>query len=139
MKQTVEINDYDYKKMIKDFEIIERFQNIKKKLKKKYQQKNKKYQMNLEHMKELREENYLKKYEDLIQKLNNKKNILITNLENNSLKKEKKKEKIMADIAKKEKAAKQNVVKYLQQQEKLRINFEKITNLKCNLFFYNFF
>ena len=34
MKKTIEINDYDYKKMIKEFEIDERFQNNNKKLKK---------------------------------------------------------------------------------------------------------
>ena len=35
MKKTAEINKYDYTKMIKDFEADERFQNIKKRLKKK--------------------------------------------------------------------------------------------------------
>ena len=34
MKKTVEVNNYDYKKMIKDFEADERFQNIKKKIEK---------------------------------------------------------------------------------------------------------
>ena len=48
MKKTIEINDYDYRKMIKDFEIIERFENNHKKLKKKYQEENKKYQASIE-------------------------------------------------------------------------------------------
>ena len=43
MKKTAEINKYDYTKMIKDFEADERFQNIKKRLKKKYQEENQKY------------------------------------------------------------------------------------------------
>ena len=34
MKKTAEINKYDFTKMIKDFEADERFQNIKKRLKK---------------------------------------------------------------------------------------------------------
>ena len=110
MKKTIEINDYDYKKMIKDFEISERFQSNRKRLRKKYHQENKKYQLSIEHMKELREENYLNRNEDLINKLNNKEHLLITSLENNSIKKEKKNKKILASLTKKEKPAKENVV-----------------------------
>ena len=134
MKKTIEINDYDYRKMIKDFEISERFLCNKKKLKKKYHQENKKYQLSIEHMKELREENYLKKSEDLITKLNNKENLLITSLENNSIKKQKKNQKILDAMTQKEKAAKENVVKFLEQQEKMRVDFQKITNLKLENF-----
>ena len=82
MKKTAEINKYDYTKMIKDFEADERFQNIKKRLKKKYQEENQKYLINIEHMKELREQNYIKKNTDLRNRLRKKESLLITSLEN---------------------------------------------------------
>ena len=72
MKKTIEINDYDYKKMIKDFEIDERFQNNNKKLKKKWAEENRKYQTSIEHMKEFREQSYRQKKSDLLKKLNKK-------------------------------------------------------------------
>lgn len=132
MKKTIEINDYDYRKMIKDFEIIERFENNHRKLKKKYQEENKKYQASIEHMKEYREQSYHKKNDSLIKKLNKKENLLITSLENKKEDKRKEKERIIAEIIKKEKLAKINVEKYLEEQEKNRLDFQKETNIKCN-------
>ena len=124
MKKTIEINNYDFKKMMKDFEIEDRFQNNNKKLKKKWDEENKKYQTCIEQMKEFREHSFRQKNSELLKKLNKKENILITSLENSKLDKKK--------MMKKKKIAKENVKNFMKEQEKLRFNLEKETNLKCN-------
>ena len=135
MKKTAEINKYDFTKMIKDFEADERFQNIKKKLKKKYQEENQKYLINIEHMKELREQNYIKKNTDLRNRLRKKESLLITSLENIKLNKSKEKKKLIEINLTKKNKAKINVQKFLAQQEKNRIVFQNETNNKCKLIY----
>jgi len=135
MKKTAEINKYDYTKMIKDFEADERFQNIKKRLKKKYQEENQKYLINIEHMKELREQNYIKKNTDLRNRLRKKESLLITSLENIKLNKSKEKKKLIEINLTKKNKAKINVQKFLAQQEKNRILFQNETNNKCKLIY----
>ena len=132
MKKTIEINNYDYKKMIKDFEANERFQNNYKRLKKKWEEEHKKYQTSIEHMKEFKEQTYLNKNSDLMNKLNKKETLWITGLENQKIDKLKEKEGLIEQMMKKEKIAKKNVEKFMELQEKLRLDFEKETNLKCN-------
>ena len=132
MKKTVEINDYDYKKMMKDFEITERFQNLNNKLRKKWKEENKKYQTSIEHMKEVREQNLMKKNKDLIKKLKDKDSIWLTGVEAKKKDKQKEKEKIIAEMTKKENTAKKNVEKFMKDQERIRMNFEIETNMKCN-------
>ena len=135
MKKTAEINKYDYTKMIKDFEADERFQNIKKRLKKKYQEENQKYLINIKHMKELREQNYIKKNTDLRNRLRKKESLLITSLENIRLNKSKEKKKLIEINLTKKNKAKINVQKFLAQQEKNRIVFQNETNNKCKLIY----
>ena len=130
MRKTAEINDYDYKKMLRDFEITQRFENHYKKLKRKWEQEGKKYQANIEHMREYREETYKKKNNDLIKKLNKKESLLITSLENKQKDKSKEKERAIAQLMEKEKIAKENVEKFMEEQEKLRLIFEEETNQK---------
>ena len=132
MKKTVEINDYDYKKMLKDFEITERFQNLNNKLRKKWKEENKKYQTSIEHMKAVREQNLMKKNKDLIKKLKEKDSIWLTGVETKKKDKQREKEKIIAEMTKKENTAKKNVEKFMKDQERIRMNFEIETNMKCN-------
>jgi len=131
MKKTQEINKYDFTKMIKEFEADERFQNIKKNLKKKYQEENEKYLINIEHMKELREQNYIKRNKALRNRLKKKENLLITSLENIKLNKSKEKRKLIQINLNKKNKAKLNVQKFLAEQEKNRIVFQNETNNKC--------
>ena len=131
MKKTQEINKYDFTKMIKEFEADERFQNIKKNLKKKYQEENEKYLINIEHMKELREQNYIKKNKALRNRLKKKENLLITSLENIKLNKSKEKRKLNQINLNKKNKAEINVQKFLAEQEKNRIIFQNETNNKC--------
>ena len=130
MRQTAEINDYDYKKMIKDFEITQRFENHIKKIKKRWEDEGKKYQTCLEHMKEFREETYQRKNKALINKLNKKESLLITSLEHKQKDKMKEKEKSIAQLMEKERIAKENVEKFMGEQEKLRLIFQEETHQK---------
>ena len=133
----MEINDYDYKKMIKDFEMLVRFENNNKKLRKKWKEENKKYQTSIEHMKEFREQSYLQKNSELLNKLNKKESILLTSLENIRNDKLKEKKKMISQIMEKEKMAKENVEKFKEDQERLRLDFQRETNEKCKKYFYN--
>ena len=130
MKKTAEINDYDYKKMIKDFETTQRFENHFKKLRKKWEEEGKKYQTSIEHMKEYREKTYKKKNNELVKKLNQKESLLITSLENKNKDKRREKGKAFSLLMEKEKLAKDNVVKFMEKQEKIRLIFEEETNEK---------
>ena len=135
MKNTVDINRYDFTKMIKDFEANERSQNIKQRLKKKYQEENKKYQLNIEHMKELREQNYIQRNTDLRNRLKKKESLLITSLENIKSNKNKEKKRLIEINFTKKNNARLNVEKFLKEQEKNRIVFQNETNQKCKFIY----
>ena len=135
MKKTEEINDYDYKKMIKDFETSQRFENHIKKIKKRWEEEGKKFQTSIEHMKEFREETYKRKNKELINKLNQKETLLITSLEHKQKDKMKEKERAIALLMEKEKIAKENVEKFMEEQEKLRLLFQA-ENIQKRIFIY---
>ncbi len=121
--------------MIRDFEINARHEDHLKKIRKKHAAESKRYQEAIQHMKELREETYQKKNAELKKKLKNKEQILITSLENKQKDKMKEKEKAIAEMIEKENQAKKNVEKYLEEQEKIRLQFEKEIHDKSK--FYN--
>ena len=132
----MEINDYDYQKMIKDFEMNARFENNKKKLRKKWKIFHEKYQTTIEHMKEYREQSYRQKKSALIKKLNKKENTLITSLENIRNDKLREKERIIAQMMEKEKIARENVEKFMEEQEQLRLDFQKETDERRKKIFF---
>ena len=132
----MEINDYDYQKMIKDFEMNARFENNKKKIRKKWKIFHEKYQTTIEHMKEYREQSYRQKKSALIKKLNKKENTLITSLENIRNDKMREKERIIAQMMEKEKIARENVEKFMEEQEQLRLDFQKETDERRKKIFF---
>ena len=132
----MEINDYDYQKMIKDFEMNARFENNKKKLRKKWKIFHEKYQTTIEHMKEYREQSYRQKKSALIKKLNKKENTMITSLENIRNDKMREKERIIAQMMEKEKIARENVEKFMEEQEQLRLDFQKETDERRKKIFF---
>ena len=132
----MEINDYDYQKMIKDFEMNARFENNKKKMRKKWKIFHEKYQTTIEHMKEYREQSYRQKKSALIKKLNKKENTLITSLENIRNDKMREKERIIAQMMEKEKIARENVEKFMEEQEQLRLDFQKETDERRKKIFF---
>lgn len=137
MRKTKYINDFDYNKMIRDFETNSRHEEHLKKIRKRWATESKKYQETIEHMKELREETYQKKNNDLVKKLKKKEKLLITCLENKEKDKMKDKQRAITIMLEREKAARDNVEKYKEKMEKERINFElEIQEKSKNTYFY---
>ena len=124
------MNDVDFKRMIRDFETSARHEDILKKIKKKHLAESKKYQETIRHMKELKEEIYQKKNEELKQKLKKKDMILITSLENKQKDKMEEKRRIITEMIEKENKAKKNIEQFMIEQEKIRLQFEQDINKK---------
>ena len=111
--------------MIKDFETNARHEEHLKKIRKKKAAEMKKYEETIQHMKELREETYQRKNNELKKKLKKKEQLLITSLENKQKDKMKERERAIAEMIEKENQAKKNVEKFQEEQEKLRLKFER--------------
>ena len=111
--------------MIRDFETNARHEDHLKKIRKQRAAESKKYEETIRHMKELREETYQRKNAELKQKLSKKEQVLITSLENKQKDKMKEKERAIAEMVEKENQAKKNIEKFMEEQEKVRLQFEK--------------
>ena len=120
--------------MIRDFETSARHEDQLKKIKKKNLIESKKYQETIKHMKELKEETYQRKNEELKKKLKRKEMVLITQLENKQKDKMEEKKRIITEMIEKENKAKQNIEKFMIEQEKVRLQFEKDINEKSKKF-----
>ena len=120
--------------MIKDFETNARHEDHLKKIKKKRAAEMKKYNEAIQHMKELREETYQRKNKELKNKLNKKEQLLITALENKAKEQMKEKEKAIAEMIEKENQARKNVEKFMEQQEKNRLQFERDIHDKSKIY-----
>ena len=119
--------------MIRDFETSARHEEQLKKIKKKHLAESKKYQETIKHMKELKEETYQRKNAELKKKLNRKEMVLITQLENKQKDKMEEKRRIITEMLEKEKKAKENIGKFMLEQEKIRMQFEKDINQKSKI------
>ena len=139
------MNDYDYNKMMSDFEFSTRHQAQLQKIKKKWQNVGKKYDETIQRMKEMREENYKKKNAALIKKLKKKDQVLLTALETTNKEKMSDRRKNILALMQREKSARENVERYLIEDEKNRIKFAEQINDKSkkknlfNFYFINFF
>jgi hypothetical protein len=116
--------------MLKDLESSSRHQDHLRKIKKKWMDESKKYKESIEHMKEFQEEKYQKKNKDLINKLKKKEKLLLTSLENNQKTRMKERQKAIESMMEKEKLARENVEKFLIQQEKDRLQLQKDSDQK---------
>ena len=119
--------------MIRDFETNARHEEHLKKIKKKRAAESKKYQEMIQHMKELREETYQRKNAELKKKLKKKEQVLITSLENKQKDKMKEKQRAITEMIEKENNAKKNVEKFMEEQEKHRLQFEKEVHDKSKI------
>ena len=139
------MNDYDYNKMMSDFEFSTRHQAQLQKIKKKWQNVGKKYDETIQRMKEMREENYKKQNAALIKKLKKKDQVLLTALETTNKEKMSDRRKNILALMQREKSARENVERYLIEDEKNRIKFAEQINDKSknknlfNFYFINFF
>ena len=125
--------------MIRDFETSTRHEDILKKIKKKHMSESKRYQETIRHMKELKEETYHRKNEELKQKLKKKEMVLITSLETKQKDKMEEKRRIITELIQKENKAKKNIEEYMKEQERMRLQFEENINKKSKKYFYNIF
>ena len=140
ISKTKEINDVDFKRMIRDFETSARHEEQLKKIKKKHLAESKKYQETIKHMKELKEETYHRKNEELKKKLKKKEMVLITQLENKHKDKMEEKRRIITEMIEKENKARKNIELFMLEQEKVRLQFEKDINQKSKTYYlYNIF
>ena len=127
------MNDYDYNKMMSDFEFSTRHQAQLQKIKKKWQNAGKKYDETIQRMKEMREENYKKKNAALIKKLKKKDQVLLTALETTNKEKMSDRRKNILALMQREKSARENVERYLIEDEKNRKRFEEQINEKSKI------
>ena len=122
-----------------DFEANARHQEYLKKIRRKWAAEGKKYDETIQRMKELREETYQKKSKALQQKLKKKEQLLIT-LQNESNKEKMiEKQKNLEILMKREKTARENVEKFLKEQEEERLKFEEEINQKIKILYNNYY
>ena len=121
--------------MIRDFETAACHEEQLRKIKKKRMAESKKYQETIKHMKELREETYQRKNEELKKKLKRKENLLITQLENKQKDKMEEKRRIITEMIEKENKAKKNIELFMIEQEKARLQFEQDIHKKSKKIF----
>ena len=114
--------------MIKDFESRERRENHFKKIKRRWASVGKRYNETIQKMKELKEENFNKQNLALKKKLKEK--------ENKEKNKIPEKQINILNLIKKEKAARENVQKFLCLQEEGRLRFEEDTTQKSKILYY---
>jgi hypothetical protein len=124
-KKEENLNNYDYNKMIKDFESKERRENHFKKIKRRWASVGKHYDETIQKMKELKEENFIKQNLALKKKLKEKEN-------KNKIPE---KQINILNLIKKEKAARENVQKFLYLQEEGRLRFEEDTIQKSKILY----
>lgn len=130
VKNFEDINDYDYNKMMSDFEMTARHEDHLKKIRRKWMEEGKKYKQKIERMKEEREEQYQKKNKALQRKLKEKDQLLLTALDASKKEKMAEKQKAIELLTQKEQQAKENVEKNLEEQEKERLLAAEMTNEK---------
>ena len=124
------MNDYDYNKMMSDFEFSTRHQAQLQKIKKKWQNVGKKYDETIQRMKEMREENYKKQNAALIKKLKKKDQVLLTALESTNKEKMSDRRKNVIALMEREKSAREKVERFLIEDEKNRKRFAEQINEK---------
>jgi hypothetical protein len=124
------MNEYDYNKMMSDFEFSTRHQAQLQKIKKKWQNIGKKYDETIQRMKEMREENYKKQNAALIKKLKKKDQVLLTALESTNKEKMSDRRKNVIALMEREKSAREKVERFLIEDEKNRKRFAEQINEK---------
>lgn len=134
IKNAEEINDYDYNKMMSDFEMTSRHEDHLKKIKRKWVEKGRKFRQTIERMKLEREEQYQNKNRELEKRLKMKEQTLLTALDATKQAKQAEKQRNIELLAQKEKQAKEIVEKNLEEQERQRLIAAELTQEKSKCF-----
>lgn len=103
------INDFDYNKMISDFELSTRHETYLKKIKQRWEKEGRKYNERMSNMKGMREKEYKERNNKLKSKLAKKNELLITTLNEQREAKSAEKQRIIDELMEKELEAKRKV------------------------------
>ena len=124
-------NKYDYNKMLSDFEIENRNEKRRKKLKNKWRSESQKYYETVERMKEKKEDIYNAKMNKIMKQINKKDEEIKNQISQNKKLKEEKRLKSLKNFLEKEKNVRDTYNKKLYLDEKEREEIEKRILTKC--------
>ena len=130
------MNEYDYKKMMDNFELEARHNKILKDIKDKWSSLSALHDEKVQNMKILTEKMYKKKDRELKKKLSRKEEIIKKQLEMRRNMREEEKKKREAITKKKVDDVYKNLSEFKNIEEEKRLILEKETFDKCNLIYY---
>ena len=124
------VNEFDYNKMMSDFESESRHNKILNGIKQKWRAVSCSYKEKVENIKKLNEKMFQERSRNLLKKLKKKEKSLQMSIQSKQEAKNVEKQKMIEQMALKENEAKLNIQNFLEQQEKERLQIEQDTELK---------
>ena len=124
------VNEFDYNKMMSDFESESRHNKIINGIKQKWRAVSCSYKEKVENIKKLNEKMVKERSRNLLKKLKKKEKSLQMSIQSKQEAKNVEKQKMIEQMALKENEAKLNIQNFLEQQEKERLQVEQDTELK---------
>ena len=124
------VNEFDYNKMMSDFESESRHNKILNGIKQKWRAVSCSYKEKVENIKKLNEKMFKERRRNLLKKLKKKEKSLQMSIQSKQEAKNVEKQKMIEQMALKENEAKLNIQNFLEQQEKERLQVEQDTELK---------
>lgn len=124
LKQAEKSNEYDYNKMLKDFQSEERYKTFARKTRNKWKSENKKYLIRLEQMKEKKEESYKIKRDNFLNEYLKKQKDIEQQLYKTRISKQGEWKKNSELMKKKEEQAKEKQRKKIEREEEDRLKVE---------------
>ena len=139
LEEQKHMNEYDYKKMMDNFELEARHNKILKDIKDKWSSLSALHDEKVQNMKILTEKMYKKKDRELKKKLSRKEEIIKKQLEMRRNMREEEKKKREAITKKKVDDVFKNLIEFKNVEEEKRLILERETFDKCNLIYYIIF
>ena len=136
LKLAESTNEYDYNKMIEDFELEQRNLKTMQNNKNKWEKENKKYLEKVEQMKEKKEENYLTRRNRLLTEFDKKQNQIEKQLFKIKESREGESKKHIKMMRRKEYLAQIRKKRKEEKEENNRLKYETQIFTKCNLYIY---
>ena len=124
------VNEFDYNKMMSDFESESRHNKILNGIKQKWRAVSCSYKEKVENIKKLNEKMFQERSRNLLKKLKKKEKSLQMSIQSKQEAKNVEKQKMIEQMALKENEAKLNIQNFLELQEKERLQVEQDTELK---------
>lgn len=135
------VNEFDYNKMMSDFESESRHKKILLGIRQKWRAVSCSYKKKLQNLKRLNEKTYKEKSKNLQKKLKKKEEVIKNAILARHEAKSQEKKKLLEQMSQKSDEAKKNIELFLEQREQNRLKIEQETELKSNyimnIFTYN--